>query len=119
MKRDLTLFLDDVLENIKDIQNFSENLTLEKFRKDKLRQKAISRSLEIIGEAVKNIPEPFRNKYPALPWKKIAGFRDVIVHSYFGIKIETIWNIIKENLPILEKEILDILEKEKWEEKNK
>ena len=119
MKRDLTLFLEDVLENIIDIQNFSESLTLEKFRKDKLRQKAIARSLEIIGEVVKNIPESFRQKYPVVPWKKIAGFRDVIIHSYFGIRIETIWNIIKEDLPTLKKEIINILEKEKWEEKNK
>jgi uncharacterized protein with HEPN domain len=76
MKRDINLFIQDILENIKDIESFSKGLTIKEFESNKLKQNAIMRSLEVIGEAVKNIPDKFREKYPNIPWKKIAGFRD-------------------------------------------
>jgi len=112
MKRDLILFVEDIRENIRDIENFSKGLNKSKFKNSKLKQNAITRSLEIIGEAVKNIPESFRNKYPKVPWKKIASFRDVIAHAYFGININRIWDIISYDLPILKKQIDRILEEE-------
>ena len=105
MKRDIGLFIDDILESIQNIRDFTENINKEKFLKDKLRQSAISRELEIIGEAVKNIPEEIRKKYPRLPWKEIAGFRDVLSHSYFGVSIEKIWNVVENDLTELEKQI--------------
>ena len=108
MKRDITLFLDDILENIKDIESFSKDLSEENFGKSKLRQNAIIRSLEIIGEAAKNIPDILRKKYPLIPWKKISGFRDVLIHEYFGIKIDRVWNVIKKDLPELKENILKI-----------
>jgi len=64
--------------------------------------------LEIIGEAVKNIPNDFRSKYSKIPWRDIAGFRDIVTHAYFGIVTERIWRIIKGDLPTLKKEILKI-----------
>ena len=70
MKRDINLFIQDILENIKDIESFSKGLNKEKFESNKLRQNAIIRCLEIIGEATKNIPNSFREKYPNIPWKK-------------------------------------------------
>lgn len=108
MKRDIGLFIEDILENIKDIESFSKGLTKSKFQNDKLRQNAIVRSLEIIGEAVKNIPDSLRNKYPNIPWRYIAGLRDVLSHAYFGISIDRIWNIIKIDLPKLKKDISNI-----------
>lgn len=108
MKRDMNLFIDDILQNIKDIESFSVGLTKDKFIKDKLKQNAIIRSLEIIGESTKNIPDSFRNKYPLVPWRKIAGFRDVLSHAYFGVSIDRVWNIIEKDLPNLKKEIEEI-----------
>ncbi len=105
MKRNMNLFIDDILQNIKDIESFSVGLTKDKFIKDKLKQNAIIRSLEVIGEAAKNISDSFRNKYPLVPWRKIAGFRDILSHSYFGVSIERIWNVIEKDLPSLKKEI--------------
>ncbi len=105
MKRDIGLFIDDILESIQNIKDFTENINKEKFLKDKLRQSAVCRELEIIGEAVKNIPEEIRKKYPRLPWKEIAGFRDVLSHSYFGVSIEKIWNVVENDLTELEKQI--------------
>ena len=80
-------------------------MTKEKFLKNKLKQNAIIRSLEIIGEAVKNIPNSFRDAHPGMPWKKIAGFRDILSHAYFVISMNRVWNIIERDLPGLKQEI--------------
>lgn len=108
MIRDVNLFIEDILQSIKDIESFSRGLTKEKFIKNKLKQNAIIRSLEIIGEAVKNIPDSFREKYPKIQWKKIAGFRDVLSHAYFGVSMERVWNIIEQDLLELKEEISKI-----------
>lgn len=109
MKRDVNLFIQDINENIKDIESFSKELTKEKFKESKLKQNAIIRSLEIIGEAAKNIPDFFRKKYPGIPWKDISGFRDILSHAYFGVDMERVWNIVKIDLPVLKKEIGKII----------
>ena len=108
MNRDINLFIDDILQNINDIESFSKGLTKDKFQNNKLKQNAIIRSLEIIGEAVKNIPDPFRNKHPDIPWRKIAGFRDVLSHAYFGVNLDRVWKIIESDLPKLKEEIRKI-----------
>jgi len=105
MKRDVNLFIQDILENIKDIESFSKGLNKKEFASNKLKQNAIIRSLEIIGEAVKNIPDSFRNEYPNIPWKGIAGFRDVLSHAYFGVNIDRVWNIIDQDLHSFKKEL--------------
>ncbi len=110
MKRDIRLFIGNILESIKNIEEFSKNLNKQKFSEDKLRQSAIIRQLEIIGEAVKNLPESFRKKYPKIPWKEISGFRDALSHAYFGVNLERIWNIIEIDLSKLKKEVNKINE---------
>lgn len=105
MKRDIGLFIEDILNSIKNIEDFSKSLDKEKFSKDILRQSAIIRQLEIIGEAAKNIPDSFREKYPRIAWKDIVGVRDVLSHAYFGVNLDRIWKIIETDLPKLKKEI--------------
>ena len=119
MKRDVGLFIEDIINSIKNIEEFSKNLDKEKFSKDNLRQSAIIRQLEIIGEAVKNIPNDFREKYPGVPWKKIAGLRDVIIHTYFNIDLDVTWDIIKKDLPDLKEKIEEVKENLKRESTNK
>ena len=112
------LFLNDVLSNINDIETFSKNLTRKKLEKNRLRQKAIIKSLEIIGEAVKNISDKTRNKYPLVHWKDIAGTRDKIVHAYFDVDLDIVWDIIKKDLPELKHNIkLIIKDKEVTDER--
>ncbi|MFA5176383.1 MAG: DUF86 domain-containing protein [Candidatus Nanoarchaeia archaeon] len=110
MKRDMNLFIDDILKSIKNIEEFTKGLTKEKFSKDNLRQSATIRELEIIGEASKNISPSIKEKYSNTPWKDIAGFRDILSHAYFGVNIDRVWRIIKEDLPLLEKQINKIKE---------
>lgn len=110
MKRNINLFLQDIIKSINKIESFSKGLTKEKFNKNELRQSAITRQLEILGEAAKNIPSQFREKYPKIPWKEIAGFRDILIHAYFGVDLEKIWNVIKQDLPALKKQIREIME---------
>jgi len=74
-------------------------------------QDAVIRRLEIIGEAVKNIPFSFRKEYPKIPWKKISGLRDILIHEYFGVDMRLVWRITKKDMPEFKKRISDILEK--------
>jgi len=82
-----------------------KNVSEEGLFKNKEKQNAVIRSLEIIGEAVKNIPEKFKQKYPEIPWREIAGTRDKIVHHYFGIRLKVVWDIIQNDLSDLKKKI--------------
>ena len=110
MKRDEKLFLDDIIENIEDIEQFSKGLNKEQLERNKLRKKAIARSLEIIGEAVKNISQKTKDKYPDVEWKKIAGTRDIFIHAYFDIDMDILWRVIKDKLGPLKKQIRQIKE---------
>ena len=117
MKRNRKLYLQDIWESILAIEEYTQTLSEEEFYKTRQVQDAVIRRLEIIGEAVKNIDKDFRNKYPDIPWKKIAGLRDVVIHEYFGVKLERVWSVIKRDLPDLKQRILLIMERENGEEK--
>ncbi|MEK6926334.1 MAG: DUF86 domain-containing protein [Nanoarchaeota archaeon] len=108
MKRDITLFIDDILESIKDIEAFTVKISKDDFFKNKEKQSAVVRQIEIIGEAVKNIPDFFREKYSNIPWSKIAGMRDIIIHGYFRVDLDAVWKVIKKDLPTLKKQILQV-----------
>lgn len=108
MTRSLYLFISDILNGIKNVESFLKDISKEDFIKDIEKQSAIVRQLEIIGEATKNIPNSFREKYPEISWKKIAGLRDIITHAYFNIDLNITWDIIKKDLPNLKEQILKI-----------
>ncbi len=107
--KNVKVFLQHILQECDFLINNSSNLTYEEFVNNPILQRAFVRSIEIIGEAVKNLPMEFRNSYPAIPWKRIAGTRDILIHEYFGIDYELVWKVIKESIPPLRKEILNIL----------
>lgn len=111
--RDYKLYLKDILESIERIEKSIKNVTKEVFENDVDIQDAVLRRLEIISEAVSNMPNEIKNKYPQIEWKKIIGFRIVVTHAYFKINLDIIWDIIKNKLPKLKKDIKGILEKEK------
>ena len=105
MKRDERLFIEDILENIELILKSTSGVSREKFESNRLLIDATIRRVEIIGEAVKNISEKTKKEHPKIEWRKIAGSRDIFVHAYFGINLDKIWNIIKNDLSVLKKEI--------------
>ena len=107
MKDDL-IFIKHILESIKNIEEFSKGLSEEDFMSNKLKQSAIIRQLEIIGEASKNLSNEFKNKYKSIEWKLIGSFRDRLIHHYFGVELERVWNVIKNDLPNLKKELKKI-----------
>ena len=80
--------------------------------KDPIMIRAFTRSLEIIGEAVRNLPQDFKEKYPNVPWKEIAGMRNKLIHEYFGVNYGIIWRTVKEDIPRLRTQINEIFKKE-------
>lgn len=113
MKEEILIFLEHILESIDKIESFSKNISKKELKENDLKQYAIIRAIEVIGEAVKNIPKSFRNKYPNVSWKDIVGTRDKVIHGYFNVDLDIVWEIIKDDIPILKKQIKNILEKEK------
>jgi len=98
-KREYKDYITDIIEAIESIEKFTEGFTFEDFKKDDKTISAVIRKLEIIGEAVKKIPASVRNKNKQIPWKKMAGIRDKLIHEYFGVNIKVVWRTIKEDLP--------------------
>ncbi len=102
-------FLSDVKEAIKRIEEYIEKFDYDTFLKDRKTQDAVVRNLEIIGEAAKNITSDFKKKHTDIEWKKIAGLRDKIIHYYFGVNWDIVWDVAKNKLPELLGKVKDIL----------
>ena len=109
MKKDPNIFLTHILESIDAIEEYLDGVTEEKFHTSREKQDLIVRRLEIIGEAAKNIPEDFRKQHDTIPWKKMTGMRDVMIHQYFGINYKIVWDTVTNILPPLRKQIEQLL----------
>ena len=112
MRRGYRLYLEDILTATVKIQRFIATSSFEEFIGDDKTYDAVIRNFEIIGEASKNIPQDVKDNYPAVDWKRVYLFRNVLSHEYFGIDNQLLWDIIQNNLPDLMKEIQSILEKD-------
>ena len=99
MPRDYKAFINDIQEAIHRIELYTANLTIDDFSESQLYQDAVVRNLEIIGEAVKRLPDKLIDKYTDIVWKKIAGLRDILIDAYFGIDIEFVCDVIQNKLP--------------------
>lgn len=109
MSRDPDLYLDDIETACKKVLRFTAGVTFKQFTHDEEKFDAVLRNLEIIGEAVKHIPDEIREKYPKVKWRKITGFRDIVAHNYFGVSEEIVWDVIQNEIPPLLKQVKAIL----------
>ncbi len=109
MPRELNILLTDILESIRKLSNYTEELSLEEFKKKELIQDGVARNLEVIGEAIKRIPDNIRVEYPQIEWKKLAGLRDILIHQYFSIDFEIIWDVVKNKIPELKMVIENLI----------
>ncbi len=87
-----------ILDSIKEIEDFTHNITLNDFLNNRLLQLSVTRLLEIIGEASAKLSDEYKSSYPNIEWKSIVGFRNIIVHEYFGLDYQIIWDIIKNHI---------------------
>jgi len=99
MKRDCIDFVDDIVDAMNNAREFVHGISHDEFINDEKTIFTVVRALEIIGEAVKNIPEAVRRKYPNIPWKDMSGMRDILIHEYFGVDIDVLWNTVTNDIP--------------------
>lgn len=96
--REIRDYLEDILQAIADAREFTRGMDLEAFTADRKTVSAVVRSLEVVGEAVKKIPAELRNLRPEVPWTEAAGMRDKLIHEYFGVDLETVWQTVQDDL---------------------
>ena len=114
MVKNPKLYIDHILQSIGLLEDYMCNCDQLEFGSSMKLQDLACRRLEIIGEAVKNIPVDFKSRYPEVKWRTIAGLRDILIHQYFGIDLLLLWNVIKKDIPELKSQIQKIYADEKW-----
>lgn len=108
-EHDDTVYLRHILDAIARIEEYLHEVSQETFSETPLLQDGVIRQVEVIGEAAKNVSSDLRNKYPNIPWKDIAGMRDKLIHGYFGVDIDAVWSTVDKDVPMLKKEVGQIL----------
>jgi len=109
MSRDLSIYLQDILDATDRIQVYVEGMDFERFVTNMLVIDGVVRNLEVIGEAVKHLPDDFKSQHPDVEWSKISGLRDILIHAYFNVDNEILWEIVQDKLPELKVRVKELL----------
>ncbi len=109
MSREYKDYLEDILNSVDKIERYTKNLTFEEFAMDDKTMDAVIRNLEVIGEAVKHLPVELKEDNPDIDWRAIAGLRDILIHAYFGIDEDIIWDVIENKISIFKKQIKKLI----------
>lgn len=109
MARDELLYLRHILDAINTVEEYLQDVDEKTFKATKLIQDGTIRQIEIVGEAVRHVSKDIRKTYPEVPWVDIAGMRDKLIHGYFGVDIEKVWDTAREDLPVLKEQVIGIL----------
>jgi len=112
MKKSDIVYLKHIRDAISRIEEYTKTVGYDDFIKNNLIQDGVIRQLEIIGEATKRLSTEFKNKYPHIAWKDIAGMRDKLIHNYLGVDLDAVWDTVKKDIPVLKKEVKKILSEE-------
>ena len=112
MTKDNLVYLKHILDAIYRIEEYTKNVSYNGFMDNHLVQAGVVREIEIVGEATKRLTTEFKEKYPDIPWKKMAGMRDKLIHDYFGVDFDAVWDTIEKDVPSLKSKIEDIIQKE-------
>ena len=105
MTRGVSLYLEDIVSAINKIGKYTKRLSFNRLKKDGKTIDAVIRNLEIIGEASKHLPREIKEKYSNIPWKEIVGMRNKVIHEYFGVDVDILWDTINEDIPALKRKI--------------
>ncbi len=109
MPRDSKVYLEDILQAIEKIRRYTHGYTIDALKQDEKTLDAVVRNLEVIGEAVKQLPDDIRQRHGDVEWKRIAGLRDILIHAYFGIDVDIVWDVVHNKLPNLGRRVEAIL----------
>lgn len=107
MPRDWAVYIEDMIESAEKAIGYVGDMSFEEFRADQKTVDAVARNLEIIGEAAKSVPDSVRKQFPEIEWRAMAGLRDILIHVYFGVDEDILWDVVKNRLP----EVLTVLHK--------
>ena len=110
MRKNYDVYFKDMVDAMQNIEEYTEGFNFKGLKDNKLIRDAVIRNLEVIGEAAKNIPEEIRDKHPEIKWREIAGLRDRLIHKYFEVDLEIVWDIIRNKLPELKTKITAIFQ---------
>jgi uncharacterized protein with HEPN domain len=109
MKRDYSVYLDDILDAMDKAEMFVTGMSYEQFEDDLRTNFAVTRALEIVGEATRRLPVSFREQYPNIPWQDMAGMRDKIIHGYDNVNLRIVWDVVTRDIPDVKPQIQQIL----------
>lgn len=110
--RNYLMYIEDILMAIKKIEKYTRNLNFEVLSSDEMIIDAVIRNFEVIGEASAKIPNNIKERYPDVEWKEAIGFRNILIHDYFGVDVEAVWDTIQKNLPGFKKKIMNVVKSE-------
>jgi len=115
MKKDDSVYLHHIIDAFALIEHYMDNASHEEFLRNRLLQDGVIRQLEVMGEAARNISEDLRNEHPQIPWRQMIGLRNRMIHAYFNVDLQIIWEIVKGDIPDLKqkmKQLLDAISEE-------
>lgn len=109
-RKDPTIFLEDILDSMNKITKYTKNKSFEEFKSNSMAVDAVLRNLEVIGEASTNLPSEIRNDNPHIPWRRMIGLRNIVIHEYFGVDLNIIWRVSTIDIPETKPMIEELLE---------